>query len=160
MVINNQNMSPNLNPELLNLNEEDRNIIGKVFWLFNFSNVHKQYTAEMILRRVLPSLINNQYLYCEQNGYPIGFCNWAFLDDETLASTTNPRYTLKWDEWKNGDNLFFPELIAPFGHCRQIVAKLKEIFKGKTGVGLHVKMNSKGLERRFKSSFYHAKEFN
>ena len=110
---------------LQDLISQERHMLGNVFWLFNCSALHRRYSVEIMLQYILPALKLKQYLYYEQFNKPVAFCNWAFVSDEVLQLSMNGNYRLGPNQWSSGDNLFFPEFIAPFGHCRKMVKHLK-----------------------------------
>ena len=66
-----------------------------------------------------PSLLHNQFRYYEIDGTPIGFVNWAWLDEETEEKYKTGDYELALDEWVGGSSLWFPEFVAPYGHARR-----------------------------------------
>lgn len=105
---------------------EQAGILGGVLWLCRFSSLHMNYPVGLLLERVAPSIELNQYRYYEDDdGTPIGFCNWALLSDELLAEALKGEDNLKPADWRSGSNLFFPEFIAPFGHCMRLVRDLR-----------------------------------
>lgn len=105
--------------------------MGAVIYLAQRSPLHKRYSIQMLLERVGPSLSLNYSRYYEgQKLGPIAFVNRTFLSDkilnEILATGRSPAI----HEWESGTNLYFVELIAPFGHCHRVVCDLRQsIFK-------------------------------
>jgi cytolysin-activating lysine-acyltransferase len=100
-------------------------MIGSITHLMISSQLHRKYRISSIAERFVPSLIHNQFRYYEIDGNPIGFVNWAWLTDEVEQKCLTGKYVLKLDEWKGGNNLWFPEFIAPFGHARLIINDLR-----------------------------------
>ena len=100
-------------------------MIGVITHLMMSSPLHRRYNIADIAERFVPALIHNQFRYYEINGNPIGFVNWAWLSDEVEQKFMTGKYVLQLDEWFGGDNLWFPEFIAPFGHARLIVKDLR-----------------------------------
>ena len=100
-------------------------MIGSIAHLMMLSPLHRQYNISDIAERFVPALIHNQFRYYEINGSPIGFVNWAWLTDEIEQKYMTGEYVLNLDEWQGGNNLWFPEFIAPFGHARLIVKDLR-----------------------------------
>ena len=47
------------------------------------------------------------------------------ISDEIEQQYISGQYVLNLDEWQGGNNLWFPEFIAPFGHTRFIVRDLR-----------------------------------
>lgn len=102
-------------------------IMGAVVWMMQSSPLHRNYSVEMLLKRVGPALQKNQFRYYEdpQRG-PIAFCNWAFLSDSAFDQIITTGRDPEAHEWASGKNLYFVEMIAPFGHCRRVVRDLRE----------------------------------
>lgn len=122
-------------------------VLGGVLWLAQYSPLHQRYATGRLLRRVLPSLELNQYRYYSQGGRPIGFVNWAWLDDQTSARFAQGDYDLLPHDWQGGKTLWFPEIIAPFGHGTDIMLDLRTQFpEGTTGQAVYV--NPDGSFRR------------
>lgn len=100
-------------------------LIGSITHLMMSSPLHSKYQILDITERFIPSLIHDQFRYYEIDGNPIGFVNWAWLSDEVEEKYSTGEYVLNLDEWVNGNNLWFPEFVAPFGHARLIVKDLR-----------------------------------
>jgi cytolysin-activating lysine-acyltransferase len=114
-------------------------IMGAVVWMMQSSPLHRNYSVEMLLKRVGPALQKNQFRYYEdpQRG-PIAFCNWAFLSDSALDEIITTGRDPEAHEWTSGKNIYFVEMIAPFGHCRRVARDLREaVFpKGQRGFAI------------------------
>lgn len=104
----------------------DKGMLGAIVMLCTHSRLHKQYTVGMIASRIAPSLALGQFRYYEDaEGRPVAFCNWALLTDALLARALAGDFSPSLEDWRSGGNLYFPEFIAPFGHCRMIVRDLR-----------------------------------
>ena len=99
-------------------------LLGEVLWLCLHSRVHWRYELGRFQSQVLPSIVLDQFRIYHQGGKPIGFANWAWVSEDTLAKLCGGDYELESGDWKSGDRLWFPELIAPFGHGRYVVRDL------------------------------------
>lgn len=106
---------------------EQTAILGGVLWLCQHSDLHLNIPVGLLVNRVAASIELNQFRYFEDdNGVPVGFCNWAYLSDELLQEALAGEFLFKTDHWRSGENLFFPEMLAPFGHLRKIVRDIRE----------------------------------
>ncbi|MDJ0581028.1 toxin-activating lysine-acyltransferase [Crocosphaera sp.] len=121
--------------------QEQLQMIGSITYLMMSSSLHRKYEIIDISERFIPSLIHNQFRYCEIEGQPLGFVNWAWLSDEVEEKFQTGNYVLKLDEWQSGNNLWFPEFIAPFGHARLIIKDLRTnvLPKGTPGKSLRIR---------------------
>ncbi|MBE9031284.1 toxin-activating lysine-acyltransferase [filamentous cyanobacterium LEGE 11480] len=102
-------------------------MLGSIMHLMMHSPLHRIYTANDIEERFIPGLLHDQFRYYEIGGSPVGFVNWAWIDDAVEQKYQTGRYELTLDEWKGGSNLWFPEFIAPFGHTRHMIKDLRAI---------------------------------
>ncbi|WP_107671196.1 toxin-activating lysine-acyltransferase [Cyanothece sp. BG0011] len=105
--------------------EKHLQMIGSLTHLMMSSKLHQRYQIIDISGRFLPSLIHNQFRYCEMDSKPLGFVNWAWLSDEVEEKFKTGKYVLKLDEWQSGNNLWFLEFIAPFGHANLMIKDLR-----------------------------------
>ncbi|CNH22729.1 cytolysin-activating lysine-acyltransferase rtxC [Yersinia frederiksenii] len=123
------------NNSTIPLSPEIQNIIGGVMLLTRHSPLHLLYSVSEWQQRIVTSLLLNQFRYYEtKNGKPIAFCNWALLSNDNLAALISGERDININDWQSGDNLFFPEMIAPYGHARLIATDLRRnIFLYKKG---------------------------
>lgn len=126
-------------------------LIGSITHLMISSPLHRKYKIASIPERFIPSLIHNQFRYYEIDGNPIGFVNWAWLTDEVEEKFMTTQYVLNLDEWQGGNNLWFPEFIAPFGHARLIIQDLRRNIFPKGTPAKSFKINPDGS---FKSIYH------
>jgi len=112
-------------PELIQL-------LGHLYWLATHSRPHAGYTLAEFQRRFIPSIRLNQFRIYFRRGVPIAFANWAWLSDEAHKRYRTARYELRPQDWNSGRNLWFPELIAPFGDAKRIALNVRslEMFRG------------------------------
>ena len=117
------------------LREKDQiQIASGAFYLCQHSRLHATYPAEMVDRRIGPSLELGQFrYYTDSDGVPLAFCNWVWLSTPVLEDVLTTCRDLEPDEFNCGDLPFFYEFLAPFGHCRAVVRDLRglPIFSGK-----------------------------
>lgn len=105
---------------------EQTAVLGGLLWLCQHSPLHRHYPVGMLVDRVAGSVELNQYrYYVAESGHPVGFCNWALLCEADLARALAGDLEFGRAHWRSGDHFFFPELIAPFGHCRRIIRDIR-----------------------------------
>ncbi len=101
-------------------------IIGGVMLLCQHSPLHRRYLVAEWQQRILPSLQFNQFCYYEdEHQRPVAFCNWAFLSDRSRDVILAGEREISLEDWRSGQHIFFPEMIAPFGHARGIACDLR-----------------------------------
>jgi len=131
---------------------------GVACFLSRFSSVHSKYTIAQMAHRLEDSIRNNRFRYysTQENG-PIGFCAWTYLSDETLEQIFQTGREIRQEEFGQGSNLFFVEMLAPFGHFKWIVRDLKKnkavLFPNKkVGHSLRVRSDSASEECTFRAA--------
>jgi cytolysin-activating lysine-acyltransferase len=112
--------------------------------LSRHSLLHQQYSLRDFNERILASLNLNQHRLYFIGAKPIGFVNWAWLDDETAARMASGSYNLRPHEWSCGPHLWIPELLAPYGHTRKIIRDLRNNVFAKGTLARAVRVNAKG----------------
>lgn len=100
--------------------------LGSVLWLAQFSELHRNYPLGYLSARIMPAIRLGQYrIYRRDDGMPLGFVNWAYLDDPRLQAVLSGERWLEPDEWDCGDIPFIPELIAPHLRFERIEEDLR-----------------------------------
>lgn len=123
-----------LPPEKLNL------LIGEVTSLLMMSKVHRKMQIRDIADIVLPPIHLNQFrIYRDKDNKPVGLVTWGWFDDQIEKKYLSGETVLSYAEWKSGigqpkanesgteklgNNLFFTDFIAPFGHTKKIFKDL------------------------------------
>lgn len=101
-------------------------MIGGIILLSQYSPLHQRYVLAEWQQRIMPSFELNQYCYYEdENQRPVAFCNWAFVSEENRRLLLNGERELIDSDWRSGSHIFMPEMIAPFGHAREVVNDLR-----------------------------------
>ncbi|HEN3622691.1 TPA: toxin-activating lysine-acyltransferase [Yersinia enterocolitica] len=105
---------------------EIQKIIGGVMLLTQRSPLHRAYFVSEWFQQIYPAIILNQFRYYEdERGNPLAFCNWAFLSKKNMNEILSGERDIRKEDWQSGSNMFFPEMIAPYGHARMMVNDLR-----------------------------------
>jgi cytolysin-activating lysine-acyltransferase len=127
------------------LSERDQTLVGSgVLYLCQHSDLHASYPAQMLERRIAPSLALGQFrYYTDSDGVPLAFCNWAWLSAPVLEEILATCRDLEPAEFNCGDLPIFYEFLAPFGHCRAAARDLRGLpfFGGKRVPSIRVKVD-------------------
>ena len=111
--------------------------------------MHSPVLAEMELRHIgevfLRPLALGQFRRWRKGGRIIGVATWAWLNDETAARMLADGGVAPGD-WASGDQLWFIDVIAPYGDMRAISRDLRSLFPGVTGRS--VRWNDDGTGRK------------
>lgn len=122
-------------------------LIGGITYLAQCSPVHLRYTVGLLVHRIGRSIESGQFIYwvSEERG-PVAFCAWTYLSDPVLQDVFDTGREILKEEMNQGKNLFFTEMIAPFGHLKRFIRDLRDnkeaLFGSKdvTAYGLRVKI--------------------
>lgn len=125
--------------QIQSLSKEQQRVLGAVTLLCSHSPVHREYTAAMIQHLFIPPILLKQYLLYENSQGPLAFCSWSFLSDKKLYQVQHEQYVISPNDWQSGSQLFFPDFLAPFGHCKRVVKDLRKLFAGRKAHGLRLK---------------------
>lgn len=95
--------------------------IGKLQFLAGFCPLHRQMPAFALARIFHPAINHGCVRYFENSqGRTAAALIWARLSSEVSERMLRDRIPPREDEWASGDTLWFLDLLAPFGHGRQI----------------------------------------
>lgn len=107
-------------------------MLGEIVWLMSQSPIHKQLFIGDLEWFCMPAILMEQFRVFYGPQSPASVALWASVSDETDTRLREGGYKLRPDEWKNGQNLWLIELVAPFGAVDEIMTDLKtSIFGGK-----------------------------
>jgi cytolysin-activating lysine-acyltransferase len=107
-------------------------MLGEIVWLMSQSPVHKQLFIGDLEWFCMPAILLEQFRIFYGPQTPAAVALWASVSDDTQARLLAGGYKLRPDEWKNGDNMWLIELVAPFGAQDEIMNDLKtSVFGGK-----------------------------
>ena len=100
---------------------------------------------------IMPALISGQFkIYVEGDDKPFAFVSWALVDDEChkilLESGQNPPS----DRWSSGCNLWFIDVVAPFGGVLHIIRDMQRSQFSKYGRAHSIKRKPDGSVHRVK----------
>lgn len=134
-------------------------VMGGVVWLAQASKLHKNYSVKMLLERVGPALNYGQFRYYEtKENLPLAFCCWCYMNDKSLEDILVTGREPELNEWDAGENLYFVEMIAPFGHLRNVIRDLRDnVFpKGQRGFGVRGHLVATHAPTSVRAQSYHA----
>ena len=98
--------------------------------------IHSDVLREMELRHISEVFLRpydlGQLRRWKRDGQIIGVATWAWLNDDT-AQTMLADGGVAPDAWQSGEQLWFIDVIAPFGDMRAISRDLRSLFPGMTG---------------------------
>lgn len=105
--------------------------------LFAVSDRHRYYSVyELYHYFIYPLMHDKVRIWHDDNNKPIGLFTWCFLSTEKASAFLNDECLLEEEDYMadGGDEIWGVELIAPYGHARQIVTDLKQQYRDKYGL--------------------------
>lgn len=89
-----------------------------------------QYDLRYIRLRVQPAIMHDQICFgFDERGRALAFWIWGFLaPDVEKRLLSNPRATLHESEWNEGGSLWILDIVAPYGHVRDVVYFVRRHF--------------------------------
>ncbi len=95
--------------------------LGKLAFLAGFCPLHRRFPGHALSALFFPAINNNAVrFFDDENGATAAALIWARLSDEVSERMLIDRIPPTTDEWTAGNKLWFLDLIAPFGHGRQV----------------------------------------
>ena len=86
---------------------------------------HKTYSSEFLNRLFLPAVEHKSVrIFQTSNGQPCAGLIWARLSDDIALRMFTENRPPKAYEWGSGHHLWFLDLIAPFGHGKEVARHL------------------------------------
>ncbi|WP_274585816.1 toxin-activating lysine-acyltransferase [Neisseria leonii] len=119
-------ISPELFPQET-FNETEA--FGALIWLWAASPVYQHAGVQEAAINILPVLKNGQFALFSNNGHPIGYCTWAYFNEETERQYLQSNDVLQHAEnWRSGNKMWFINWFAPFGDSRIMKRILVHLF--------------------------------
>lgn len=118
-----------------------RVLLGTERKLFKLASISIQLVASIKMNQI--------FVLYNERGAPVAYAVWAFLSDEVSTEmAANESRLLHCSEWNEGLNLWLMDFVAPFGHARELAAKLRcEVFNNHSRLRA-VRTNADGTIRR------------
>lgn len=95
--------------------------LGEMAWLLTQSPLHKALAIGDMEWLVMPALIHEQFYLFRDGDQPVGLALWAkctpLAAKKLDRGMIEPENRLTLEEWKNGDEVWLVDLIAPFANA-------------------------------------------
>lgn len=132
-------MNPRQDSELLNR-------LGEAVWLMLQVPEYREADLPRVEALVLQPLMLDQLRIFKRGTRPVGLVSWAWLDEATQARYLETG-VLEPEDWRSGDRLWFPDIIAPFGDVKDVTRAARAVIPaGSYGCG--TRRNPDGSIRR------------
>jgi cytolysin-activating lysine-acyltransferase len=99
--------------------------LGQLAQLMRQSDRHREYTIDDLFRCTWPPIALDQAALVYEGFRLVGYGSFAQFSDEAEQAFVSGERKLQFRDWCSGPNLWILDVIAPLGHYRQVVTKLK-----------------------------------
>lgn len=115
------------------------------------SEFHRTWTLSDVERNLIPAILLGQYkFYFLESNRACAFATWALVDDETHRQLLLDAITPEIEKWNSGGNLWFIDIIAPFGDALSVVRDLQRVVFRKADGAHSIYRNPDGSVRRYR----------
>jgi len=113
-------------PLILGGQESEAEVLGATVWLWMHSPMHRDAPLHALPTLLLPIIKRGQYVLVAEQGRPVFFLSWAWLNLESEARyLTRPAIEMREEDWASGDRMWCIDWIAPFGHTAAMSALMR-----------------------------------
>ncbi len=99
---------------------------GELFQLFLASDRHERLSLQEFAMSILPPIHFDQFRIYHAKGRPVGFVSWAMFRPQDGKDYMAGDFDFSLEKWTAGDELWFIDYIAPFGHALQMAEDLRD----------------------------------
>ncbi len=101
-------------------------MIEDILSLMAHSKVHKRWFVEDIFNIILPPFDLGHSIVVQEKDKCVAFGTFAFLSDEVLNKFFTGSGKLTRKDFNSGPNIVLVDIIAPYGHAREITSKIRQ----------------------------------
>ncbi len=121
--------------------------MGKLQFLASFCPLHSKFPSAALGRLFYPAINHDCVRFFDnEDGKTCAALIWARLSDDVSERMIYDRAPPQPDEWASGHNLWFLDLLAPFGHAGQVARHIAR--KPPEGPFFFARINAKGEVRK------------
>ena len=127
---------------------------GEVMNVYLGSKYHSSSSLVELFAWIMPAIHFNQFRMYHQGGRPIAWVTWALMKEAegTAYVTANQDFDFTPETWQSGDQIWFIDFIAPYGHALKVAYDLKRnVFPNRAGFAPDIDMETG--ERRVRKLF-------
>ena len=121
---------------------------GEIVWLMTRSDGYKHYTMSDLEWLLMPALLLQQFRIFHTGAVPAGALLWASLDEATGERMLDPKFRLRPDLWRVGDDIWITDIVMPAGSSPLAAAGMVEDFKLKVFPETLVRLRQLDLKTR------------
>jgi hemolysin-activating ACP:hemolysin acyltransferase len=107
-----------------------------VLGLMARSPLHSRWSVADVERLIVPPLALGQCAVLRDGPHVVGFASYALLTEEAEIGYVEGTRKIQPTDWNAGDRLWLVDVIAPYGHARQVMRHGRAMLKAR-GLGGH-----------------------
>ena len=100
-------------------------MIKDILALMNQSRLHKKWYVEDVFNIILPPFENGQCIIVREENKIVGFGTWAYMSNSSLDDFLNGKRKIGPQDFNSGNNIALVDIIAPYGHGKEIAFKIR-----------------------------------
>ncbi len=98
---------------------------GRLSYLSAYCPLHRTFSPALLKSLFLPAVTHDCVrFFANENGAHAAALIWARLSDQAAEKMIYDSKPPVFEDWASGNNLWFLDIIAPFGHGKQIIRHL------------------------------------
>lgn len=107
------------------------------------------YSLDYLRTRIVPAIVLDQIHFAfEERCQVVAMWTWAYLaPDVEVRLQGDPNSLLHLSEWNEGTSLWIMDIIAPFGHIREVIRFLRKGFFSGDEYARTIRINRHGVAR-------------
>ena len=90
--------------------------------LMQHSDIHKDLKVSDICNRFVAPIELSQYVIFVENNELRAFASIGFFSDAVSKAFRAGTHRIQVEDWNSGTNIWIVDVLAPFGHARQITS--------------------------------------
>lgn len=99
----------------------DLEVFGALAFLASFCPLHRTWTAARLQGIFAPpAALRFVRIFKNTSGTPCAALLWARLSDDVAAGLARDSRPIRPEDWNSGPNLWFMDILAPFGHGKEV----------------------------------------
>lgn len=111
-------------------------VFSEVCDLLAASQTYGHWRFDKVVHTFLVPIAKEQALVYRRNGKLVGIITFAYVSDEALSDLVAGRRRIDLDDWQSGENIFFADILAPFGSVGSMMRQAQRHFREKHGKGV------------------------
>ncbi|WP_371170802.1 toxin-activating lysine-acyltransferase [Aliiroseovarius sp. 2305UL8-7] len=106
-------------------NDDILRVFGEVAFLSFYSDLYGKWSARAIAKAFEPPVYLKQFNVYRANNVPRGLVTWGMLNDDAEQKHISGSGLDTFEEWRSGSQLWIMDIMAPWGHGKEIIENIK-----------------------------------